>query len=85
MSDNIARSALLIQQGTETSQTKSLRSILGKKVRDKIRGEEIWKRLQTENMVEDIKICYKSTWKECPLTLIMTGKLYVPRERRHMG
>jgi hypothetical protein len=73
----------------ETSQMKFLRAVAGVTLRDRIRSEDVRKRLQTRNVVEDIKQ-YQRKWLEyvermSPKRLPLQAYFYTPTGRRDLG
>jgi hypothetical protein len=70
----------------ETSQMRFLRAVAGVTLRARIRSEDVRKRLQTGNVVEDIKQ-YQSRWLHCmsPERLPWQAYVYTPTGRRDLG
>jgi hypothetical protein len=73
----------------ETSQMRFLRAVAGVTLRDRISSEDVRKRLQTENVVEDIKQ-YQRKWLEhvermSPERLPWQAYFYTPTGRRDLG
>jgi hypothetical protein len=73
----------------ETSQMRFLRAAAGVTLRDRIRSEDVRKRLQTRNVVEDIKQ-YQRKWLEhvermSPEHLPWQAYFYTPTRRRDLG
>jgi hypothetical protein len=73
---------------TETSQMKFLRAVAEVTLRDRIRSEDAMKRLQTGNVVEDIK--HQRKWLEdvervSPERLSWQAYFYIPTGRRDIG
>jgi hypothetical protein len=72
----------------ETSQMRFLRAVAGVTLRDRIRSEDVMKRLQTGNVVEDIK--YQTKWLEhvermSPERLPWQAYSYTSTGRRDLG
>jgi hypothetical protein len=73
----------------ETSQMRFLRAVAGVTLRDRVRSEDVRKRLQTGNVFEDIKQ-YQRKWLEhvermSPERLPRQAYLYTPTGRRNLG